>query len=75
MATAAGDAPASSRAGGPAMDAESVAAVLAERAEQARAAAADAGAAGAVPPASRWHWPSIAAVAVPALALILIVSL
>ena len=79
MAAAAGDAPAGSRAGVPAMDAESVAAALAERAEQARPAAgagagADAGAS-AVPPASRWHWPSLAAVAAPALALILIVIL
>ena len=66
------------------MDAESVATALAERAEQARSAAGAPGAAGApeaasaataVPPASRWHWPSVAAVAVPALALILVILL
>jgi hypothetical protein len=67
-ATPAGDAPAAV----PVMDAEHVATALTERAERAHA---EAGASGAVPPVSRWHWPSIAAIVVPALALILVIHL
>jgi hypothetical protein len=65
-------APAGARAGAPAglaLDADHVVAELTKRAGQAHSA----GPAGsAVPPQSRWHWPSVAAVAAPALALILI---
>jgi hypothetical protein len=67
-AAPAGDTPAAV----PVMDAEHVATALAERAEQAHAGA---GASSALPPASRWHWPSIAAIAGPALALILVIRL
>jgi hypothetical protein len=67
-ATPAGDTPAREAV----VDAEHVATALAERAERARA---EAGASSALPPASRWHWPSIAAIAVPALALILVIRL
>jgi hypothetical protein len=63
-----GDAPAAAAV----MDAEHVVTALTERAEQARA---EAGASGAVPPVSRWHWPSVAAIVVPALALILVTRL
>jgi hypothetical protein len=71
-AAPAGDAPAGAPARVPVMDAEHVATALAERAEQARSAA---GAASAVPPVSRWHWPSIAAIVIPALAVILVIHL
>src|SRR5205814_3206430 len=54
------------------MDAEHVATALTERAERAQA---EAGASSALPPVSRWHWPSIAAIVVPALALILVIRL
>jgi hypothetical protein len=51
------------------VDADHVVAELTKRAEQARSA----GPAGsAVPPESRWHWPSAVAVAAPALALIVV---
>jgi hypothetical protein len=66
--TPAGDAPGAVAE----MDAEHVATALTERAEQAHA---EAGTSGAVSPVSRWHWPSIAAIVVPALALILVVRL
>jgi len=72
IAAQAGDTPAGAAAGVPAMDAEHVATALAERAEQARSAVT---AASAVPPASRWHWPSVAAIMAPALALILVILL
>jgi hypothetical protein len=71
-ATAGDDSPPVGPGSGPAMDAERVAAILAERAEQARSAA---GATSAKPPVSRWHWPSVAAIAAPALALILVILL
>jgi Bacterial PH domain len=69
-AAPAGDAPPGAPGGVPVMDAEQVATALAERAEQARSAA---GSASPVPPVSRWHWPSIAAIVVPALAVILVI--
>jgi hypothetical protein len=52
------------------LDAAKVIAALTERAEKARAAAPDAP---AVPPRSQWHWPAVAAVIVPALALLVAV--
>jgi hypothetical protein len=72
IATPARDTPAGAPAGVATMDAEHVAAALAERAEQTRSAAS---AASAVPPVSRWDWPSVAAIAAPALALILVILL
>jgi hypothetical protein len=71
-AAQAGDTPAGAAAGVPAMDAEHVATALAGRAGQARSAAT---AASAVPPASRWHWPSVAAIVAPALAVLLVTLL
>lgn len=47
------------------MNAEDVAAELAERAEAARVPDAPAG----VPPVSTWHWPSVVAIVIPAIAL------
>jgi len=52
------------------LDAAKVIADLTERAEKARAAAPDAQAA---PPVSSWHWPAVAAIGVPALALLIAV--
>jgi hypothetical protein len=72
IAAPAGDTPAGAAADVPAMDAEHVATALAERAGQARSAAS---AASPVPPASRWHWPSVAAIVAPGLALILVTLL
>jgi hypothetical protein len=72
VAAPAGDAPAGPPGGVQVPDAEHVATALAERGEQVRSAAA---AAGAVPPVSRWHWPSVAAVLAPALALMLVIVL
>jgi hypothetical protein len=56
-----------------AIDADRVAAELSEMAQQARGPAGRA--AVAVPPVSRWHWLSIAAIGVPALALLIIALL
>jgi hypothetical protein len=72
VAAPVGDTPAGAAPAVSAIDAEHVATALAERAGQARSAAA---AAIAVPPASRWHWPSVAAIVAPALALILVILL
>jgi hypothetical protein len=52
------------------LDAASVIADLTARAEQARAAAPDVQ---AVPPVSSWHWPAVAAIGVPAVALLVAV--
>jgi hypothetical protein len=52
------------------LDAANVVVALTERVEKARAAAPDAR---AVPPLSTWHWPAVAAVVVPALALLIAV--
>jgi hypothetical protein len=49
------------------LNAQDVAADLATRAEAARTADASA----AVPPLSTWHWPSVAVIVVPALALVI----
>jgi hypothetical protein len=51
------------------LDSAKVIAALTERAEKARAAAPDAR---AVPPVSSWHWPAVAAIGVPALALLIV---
>ena len=51
------------------LDPANVAATLTERAEKARTAAPETLAA---PPASSWHWPSVAAVVAPALALLIV---
>ena len=56
-----------------AIDANQVAAELSEMAQRAHGPAS--GAAVAVPPVSRWHWPSIAAIVVPALALLIVALL
>jgi hypothetical protein len=56
-----------------AIDADQVAAELSEMAQQARGPAGRA--ARAVPPVSSWHWPAIAAVAVPALAFLILILL
>jgi hypothetical protein len=51
------------------LDSDKVIAALTERAEKARAAAPDAR---AVPPVSSWHWPAVATIGVPALALLIV---
>jgi hypothetical protein len=56
-----------------AIDADQVAAELSEMAQRAHGPAS--GAAVAVPPVSTWHWPSIAAIVVPALALLIVALL
>jgi hypothetical protein len=51
------------------LDVDVVVATLSERAEKVRSDAPDAR---AEPPASAWHWPAIAAILVPALALVIV---
>jgi hypothetical protein len=53
------------------MSAERVVMALTERAEAGRAEAGRAEADSAQPPASRWHWPSVAAIVLPAAALLI----
>ncbi len=56
-----------------AIDADQVAAELAEMAQRARGSAS--GAAVAAPPVSTWHWPTMATIVVPALAMLIVALL